>query len=60
MFGKPGKLQFLSSFVILVENVHDVIVYDCVDVLHSALTRFNVISVEYLVKGVVFWEMDIY
>ena len=42
------------------ENVHDVIVYDCVDVLHSALTRFNVISVEYLVKGVVFWEMDIY
>ena len=36
------------------------IAYDCVDILHSALTRFNVISVEYLVKGVVFWEMDIY
>ena len=60
MFGKPGKLQFLSSFVILVENVHDVIVYDCVDVLHSALIGLNVISVEYLVKGVVFGEMNIY
>ena len=42
------------------ENVHEVIVDDCVDVLHSALTRFNVISVACLVKGVVFWEMDIY
>ena len=42
------------------ENVHDVIVYDCVDVLHSTLTRFNVISVEYLVEEAVFWEMDIY
>ena len=42
------------------ENVHDVIVYDCDDVLHSALTRFNVISVEYLVKSVVLLEIDIY
>ena len=42
------------------ENVHDVIVYDCLDVLHSALTRFIVISVEHLVKSVVFLEMDIY
>ena len=42
------------------ENVHDVIIYDCADVLHSALTRFNVISVEYLAKSVAFWEMDIY
>ena len=36
------------------------IVYDCVDGLNSALTHFNVISVEYLVKGVIFWEIDIY
>ena len=42
------------------ENVHGVIVYDCVDVLHSALTRFIVISVEHLVKSVVFLEMNIY
>ena len=42
------------------ENVHVVIVYDCLDVLHSALTHFNFTSVEYLVKGVVFWEMGIY
>ena len=42
------------------QNAHDVVVYDCVDVLLSALTRFNVISDEYLVEGVVFWEIDIY
>ena len=53
-------MQFLSSFVILVKNIHGVIDYDCPDVLHSTLTRFSVISVEYLVKGVVFWKMDIY
>ena len=35
---------------------HIVIVYDCLDVLHSALTHFNFTSVEYLVKGVVFWK----
>ena len=39
---------------------HVVIVYDCLDVLHSALTQFNFTSVEYLVKGVVFWEMGTY
>ena len=45
----------------MVENIHDVIVYDCVDVLHSALTRYNVISVEYLVKSVFFGgEIDIH
>ena len=42
------------------ENLHVAIVYDCLDVLHAALTHFNVISVEYLVKSVVFWEVDIY
>ena len=36
------------------ESIYDVIVYDCIDVLHSVLTRVNVISVGYLVKGVVF------
>ena len=53
-------VALIFDFVILVENFHVVIVYDCLDVLHAALTNFNVISVEYLVKGVVFWEMDIY
>ena len=47
-------------FVIFVENIHDVIAYDCVDILLSTLTCFNVISVEFLVKGAVFWKMDIY
>ena len=51
---------YIFDFLILVENVHVVIVYDCLDVLHAALTHFNVISVEYLVRGVVFSEMDIY
>ena len=36
------------------------IVYDCLDVLRSALTHFSFTSVEYLVKGVVIWEMGIY
>ena len=37
------------------ETIHDVIAYDCVGILNSALTHFNVISVEYLVKGAFFW-----
>ena len=41
------------------KNVHVVIVYDCLDVLHAAVTHFNFISVEYLIKDVVFWEMGI-
>ena len=40
----------------LEEDVHVVIVFDFLDVLHSALTHFNFTSVEYLVKGVVFWK----
>ena len=44
----------------LEEDVHVVIVFDFLDVLHSALTHFNFTSVEYLVKGVIFWEMNIY
>ena len=39
------------------ENVHVVMVYDCLDVLHAAVTYFDFISVEYLVRGVFFWEM---
>ena len=50
----------IFDFVILVENVHVVIVYDCLDVLHAAIALFNFISVEYLTQGVVFWEMSIY
>ena len=30
------------------------IVRNCIDVFHAAVTHFNFISVEYLVKGVVF------
>ena len=41
-------------FRILVENVHVVIVYDSLDVLHAAVTNFNFISVEYLIKNVGF------
>ena len=48
-----SAVALIYDFVILVENVHVVIVYDCLDVLHAALTHCNVISVEYLVKGVV-------
>ena len=49
----------IFSFVIFEENVHVVIVRNCIDVFHAAVTHFNFISVEYLVKGVVFWEMGI-
>ena len=42
------------------ENVHVVIVYDSLDVLHAAVTNFNFISVEYLIKDVDVWEMGIY
>ena len=44
----------IFNFIILVENVHIMIVYNCLDVLHAAVTHFNFISVEYLVKGVIF------
>ena len=41
-------------FRYFVGEVHVVIVYDCLDILHSALTHFNIISVECLVKSVFF------
>ena len=47
----------IFDFVILVENVHVVIVYDCLHVLLAAVTHFNFISAEYLIKDVVFWEI---
>ena len=37
-----------------------VIIYDSLDVLHAAVTNFNFVSVEYLIKNVGFWEMGIY
>ena len=49
-----SAIALIFDFLVLVENVHVVIVYDCLDVLHATLTDFKVISVEYLVKGVVF------
>lgn len=48
----------IADFVILVENVLVMVVYDCLDTLHSALTQY--ISDERLAKGVVFREMFIY
>ena len=42
------------------ENVHVMIAYDCLKALHAALTLLNVTFVEYLVKGVFYWELDIY
>ena len=54
-----SAVALIFAFVILVENVHVVIVYDCLDVLHAAVTHFNFISVEYLIKDVGFWEMGI-
>ena len=55
-----STVVLIFDFVILVENVHVVIVYDCLDVLHAAIALFNFVSVEYLIQGVVFWEMSIY
>ena len=40
----------------MVKNFHVAIVYDCLDVLHAAVTHFNYIFVEYLFKGVVSWK----
>ena len=41
-------------------SVHVVIIYDYLDVLHAAVTHFNFILVECLIKGADFWEMGIY
>ena len=45
-----SAIALIFDFLILVENVHVVIIYDSFDVLRAALTHFNVISVEYLVN----------
>ena len=34
------------------ENDHVVIVFHCLDGFHAAVTHFDFISVEYLVKGI--------
>ena len=45
----------------LVENVHVVIVYDSLDVLHAAVTNFNFIfCLNILLKMWVFGKMGIY
>ena len=54
-----SAVALIFNFAILVENVHVVIVYNCLDLLQAAVTHFSFISVEYLVKGVVFREMGI-
>ena len=36
------------------------IVYNRLDILRAAVTHFNFIYVEYLVKGAAIWEMGIY
>ena len=51
---------FIFDFVILVENIHFLIVYDCLDGFLATVTDFNFISVEYLFNGAVFWEIGIY
>ena len=48
----------IVDFVIWVENVLVMIVYDCLDTLHAAITQL--ISDKRLVKGVAFREMFIY
>ena len=52
-------VELIFEFIILAENVHIVIVYDCLDLLHAVVTHFNFIFVEYLIKDVLFWEMGI-
>ena len=62
----PGKLYLAANIShikgntsliwFLLENGHVMIVCDCLDVLHAALTYFNFISVEYPVKSVIFWK----
>ena len=50
-----SAVALIFDIVILAENIHAVIVYDCLDVLHPTVARFDFISVE----CVVFWEMGI-
>ena len=46
-------------FLVLMENVHAMILYDWLDVLHAAITHFNFISIEHITNGVDFGEMGI-
>ena len=46
-------------FLVLMENVHAMILYDWLDVLHAAITHFNFISIEHIANGVDFGEMGI-
>ena len=49
----------LFDFVIVVKYFHVAIAYDCLDILHAAVTHFNYIFVEYLFKDVVSWKMGV-
>ena len=55
-----SAVALIFNFVILVANFHVVIVYDCLDVLHIAVTHFNFISVENLDKVMLLGGMSIY
>ena len=39
-------------FLVLMENVHAMILYDWLDVLHAAITHFNFISIKHIANGV--------
>ena len=55
-----SAVEPIFDFVFLVINVPVTIAYDCFDILDAAITQFNFIYVDYLVKSVIFWEMGIY
>ena len=57
----PGRLYLATKFSHLKDNTSYLFTsYDSLDVLHAAVTNFNFISVEYLIKDVGFWEMGTY
>ena len=43
-------IALIFDFVIFVKNVHAVIVYDSLDILHAAVTHFNFIFLNILLK----------
>ena len=53
-------VALIFESVILAKHVYVVIVWNCFVALHAAVTPFNFIFVEYLLKGVDSGEMNIY
>ena len=43
-----SAVVLIFDILILVESIHVVIVYDCLDVLHPTVARLNFIYVEYV------------